>query len=123
MVELITLISTQGIGLVVSGVFLFGLVVGVPKFFKWVGLQCEDLKNMFKNYIGEQIKTMQEVRDTNREIRDSNQEILNSNRELISKVFSITGKVDVIGSKVEDIEDKMGVMDNKIDKIIDEVKK
>lgn len=102
MQEIIALISGQGIGLVIAALVIFALIKGVPKFFKWLSDQWEELKDVFKNYIGKQIETMEELSD--------------ANKELVATVANITGKVDGIEDKIDYIEDKVNEISIKLDK-------
>lgn len=109
MEEIVTIISSQGIGLVIAATFLFALVRGIPKFFTWLGAQWEELKDVFKSYVNEQIQTMKELSL--------------SNKELVETVSTITGKVAAIEDKVDSIEGKVGTLDYKMDALIDKIKK
>lgn len=122
MEEMITLISQQGYGLVITGVLLVGAVKGIPMFFKWLGEQWEELKEVFKNYIAEQVRTMKEIRESNREITEINREIRNSNVQLISQVFTIGDKVDKVVEEVDGIKTKIEIVDTKIDKVVENIK-
>lgn len=91
--ELVGLVSTQGLGLVIGVLFIVGLWKGVPSFFKWTASQWEDLKGVFKNYMGEQVSAMKEV--------------TNTNAELVKMVGSVSTKVESIEERVESIDGKV----------------
>lgn len=121
MAEIVTLISTQGMPILVTAVLLIGIVKGVPKFFKWCGVQWEDIKNVFKNYMNEQIEAIKEVKEGNKEILKSNQEIVEmsrsifkTNEELVGTVIDFTTKVDAIEIKVDDMSEDIKVIKEKI---------
>lgn len=105
--EIITLISTQGMPIVIVGVILIGIVNGMPKFFKWCGIQWEDIKNVFKSYMNEQVDMMKEVRDSNREI-------MAENRKLVNTVLNITDQVGTIESKVDGMSEDIKIIKDKI---------
>lgn len=98
---ILTLIANQGIGLLIAGLCIFALIKGVPKFFAWLSAQWEELKDVFKGYINEQIETMKELST--------------ANKELVATVSTITSKVDAIEDKVEKI-------DSKVDKLLEKEK-
>lgn len=107
MAEIVTLLSTQGIPIVIVAVILIGVIKGIPKFFRWCGMQWEDIKGVFKNYISEQVDMMKEVRDSNREI-------MTENRKLVDTVLHITNKVGVIEDKVDGMSEDIKIIKNKI---------
>lgn len=101
MEKLIEMITNQGMGLVIAALVIYGIVKGLPEFFIWLNNQWEELKDVFKDYIGEQIDTMKELS--------------RANKELVATVSNITSKVDTIEVKVKTIDEKVDKLLNKED--------
>lgn len=122
MTEIVTLISTQGMPIIVTAVLLIGVIKGIPKFFKWCGIQFEDVKNVFKSYMNEQIEAIKEIKDSNRDILKSNQEIVEMSRSIFRTNEELVGTVIEFTTKVNAISDRTIAIENKVDEVIEEVK-
>lgn len=107
MAEFVTLVSTQGLPIVIVSVLLVGIVKGIPKLFSWVAKRLDEIIDVYKSFIQEQVRTMAEIRDESREIYESN-------RNLIEMVVDVTGKVDVIEESVEEMKEDVRIIRDNI---------